>query len=61
MILTDNEISDVCYSAYLRSKLKLNEKVGFIRGIPTIMKMSWYDRVKSRIVGEPRKWEGEKG
>lgn len=56
MILTEHEISSVCYQAYLRSKLQRGEKIGYVRGIQTIMKMNWYDKAKGKFIGKPKMW-----
>lgn len=44
-----NDISMVCFISYMRSQLAHDEKIGFIRGIPSIVKKTWLDRLKERI------------
>lgn len=58
MFLTEHEISVVCYIDYLRSKLGPGEKIGLVRGVPTIVKKTWLDKAKERLWGQPLKWEG---
>lgn len=48
MILTENDFSTLCFAIYLKSKCAPDEKVGMVRGIPTLLKKTWVDRLKER-------------
>lgn len=44
-----NDISMVCFISYMRARIQPDEKIGFIRGIPSIVKKTWLDRLKDKI------------
>lgn len=48
-MIDDNDISMVCFISYMRSKLSHDEKIGLIRGIPSIVKKTWLDRLKDKL------------